>query len=81
MDFEETFTAVGKYASIQIILSIAAEHNLLLHQMDVKTAFINGLLEEEIYTKHPDGFVHDDCPHHVCKLKCALYGLKQSPRM
>uniref|UniRef100_A0AAV1UFR3 Reverse transcriptase Ty1/copia-type domain-containing protein n=1 Tax=Peronospora matthiolae TaxID=2874970 RepID=A0AAV1UFR3_9STRA len=49
--------------------------------MDVKTAFLNGMLEEEIYMKQPDVFVDANHPHHVCKLKRALYGLKQSPRM
>ena len=72
---------MAKFASIRIILSIAAQYKLVLHQMDVKTAFLNGLLEEEIYMKQPDGFVDPKHPDHVCKLKRALYGLKQSPRM
>uniref|UniRef100_A0AAV1U2T2 Reverse transcriptase Ty1/copia-type domain-containing protein n=1 Tax=Peronospora matthiolae TaxID=2874970 RepID=A0AAV1U2T2_9STRA len=81
VDFEETFAAVAKLASIRIIVSLAAQHNLVLHQMDVKTAFHNGTLEEEIFMKQPDGFVDANHPHHVCKLKRALYGLKQSPSM
>jgi len=81
VDFEETFAPVAKFASIRIILSIAAQYKLVLHQMDVKTAFLNGLLEEEIYMKQPNGFVDAKYPDHVCKLKRALYGLKQSPRM
>jgi transposase InsO family protein len=81
VDFEETFAPVAKFASIRIILSIAAQYNLVLHQMDVKTAFLNGLLDEEIYMKQPEGFVDPKYPDHVCKLKRALYGLKQSPRM
>ncbi|KAF1334706.1 Integrase catalytic core protein, partial [Globisporangium splendens] len=81
VDFEETFAPVAKFASIRIILSIAAQYKLVLHQMDVKTAFLNGLLEEEIYMKQPVGFVDPKYPDHVCKLKRALYGLKQSPRM
>ncbi|KAF1332324.1 Integrase catalytic core protein, partial [Globisporangium splendens] len=81
VDFEETFAPVAKFASIRIILSIAAQCKLVLHQMDVKTAFLNGLLEEEIYMKQPVGFVDPKYPNHVCKLKRALYGLKQSPRM
>uniref|UniRef100_A0AAV1VDM2 Reverse transcriptase Ty1/copia-type domain-containing protein n=1 Tax=Peronospora matthiolae TaxID=2874970 RepID=A0AAV1VDM2_9STRA len=81
VDFEETFEPVAKFASIRIIVSLAAQHNLVLHQMDVKTTFLNGVLGEEIYMKQPDGFVDVNHPHHTCKLKRALYGLKQSPRM
>jgi hypothetical protein len=81
VDFEETFAPVAKFASIRIILSIAAQYKLVLHQMDVKTAFLNGLLEEEIYMKQPVRFVDPKHPDHVCKFKRALYGLKQSPRM
>ncbi|KAF1318426.1 Integrase catalytic core protein, partial [Globisporangium splendens] len=81
VDFEETFAPVAKFVSIRIILSIVAQYKLVLHQMDVKTAFLNGLLEEEIYMKQPVGFVDPKYPDHVCKLKRALYGLKQSPRM
>ena len=81
VDFEETFAPVAKFTSIRIILSIAAQRGLILHQMDVKTAFLNGHLDEEIYMKKPEGFVGPDYPDHACKLKRALYGLKQSPRM
>lgn len=79
--FEETFAPVAKFTSIQIILSITAQHNLVLQQMDVNTAFLNGPLDEEIYMKQPDRFVAPKCPGHVCKLKRAPYRLKQSPRM
>ena len=81
VDFEETFAPVAKFTSIRIILSLAAHYQLVLHQMDVKTAFLNGILDEEIYMKQPEGFVDYNYPDHVCKLKRALYGLKQSPRM
>ncbi|GAB9477791.1 Integrase catalytic core protein, partial [Globisporangium polare] len=81
VDFEETFAPVAKFTSIRIILSIAAQYKLVLHQMDVKTAFLNGLLDEEIYMQQPVGFVDPKNPDRVCKLKRALYGLKQSPRM
>ena len=62
VDFEETFAPVAKFTSIRIILSIAAQYKLVLHQMDVKTAFLNGLLEEEIYMKQPEGFVDPKYP-------------------
>ena len=81
VDFQETFAPVAKSTSIRIILSIAAQYKLVLHQMDVKTAFLNGLLEEEIYMKQPEGFVDPKYPDLLCKLKRAFYGLKQSPRM
>jgi hypothetical protein len=81
VDFEETFAPVAKFTSIRIILSLAAHHGLMLHQMDVKTAFLNGQLDEDIYMKQPEGFIDSRNPDHVCKLKRALYGLKQSPRM
>ncbi|KAJ0388839.1 hypothetical protein ATCC90586_010927 [Pythium insidiosum] len=81
VDFEETFAPVAKFTSIRIILSLAAQYKLVLHQMDDKTAFLNGLLDEEIYMKQPEGFVDPKHPDHVCKLKRALYGLKQSPRI
>lgn len=81
VNFEETFAPVAKFTSIQIILSLAAQYKLVLHQMDVKTDFLNRTLDEEIYMKQPEGFVDSNYPDHVCKLKRALYGLKQSPRM
>lgn len=81
IDFEETFAPVAKFTSIRTILSIAARHKLMIHQMDVKTAFLNGNLDEEIYMKQPEGFVDQRHPDYVCKLKRSLYGLKQSPRM
>ncbi|KAG2763198.1 hypothetical protein PC129_g25308 [Phytophthora cactorum] len=60
---------------------MAAKYGLKLHQMDVKTAFLNGLLDEDIYMAQPDGYVDEDHPDYVYKLKRSLYGLKQSPRM
>ena len=67
VDFEETFAPVAKFTSIRMILSFAAQYNLVLHQMDVKTAFLNGLLNEEIYMKQPKGLVDSSRPNHVCK--------------
>jgi transposase InsO family protein len=80
VDFQETFAPVAKFTSIRCLLAIAAAEGLDVHQMDVKTAFLNGDLEEEIYMVQPEGFVEKGSEHLVCKLKKALYGLKQAPR-
>nr|GFA39838.1 copia protein [Tanacetum cinerariifolium] len=66
--------------AIQIFLAYAAHKNMVVYQMDVKTAFLNDNLREEVYVSQPDGFVDLDNPNHVYKLKKALYGLKQAPR-
>ncbi|KAG3103454.1 Retrovirus-related Pol polyprotein from transposon TNT 1-94 [Phytophthora idaei] len=81
IDYDETFAPVAKFTSIRAVLSMAAKYGLKLHQMDVKTAFLNGVLDEDIYMAQPDGYVDEDHPDYVCKLKRSLYGLKQSPRM
>jgi hypothetical protein len=76
IDYEETFSLVARYTSIQMIIFLATSMGWKLHQMDVKTTFLNGEIEEEIYIEQPDGFViHKES--HVCRLKKALYGLKQ----
>nr|GEX29393.1 hypothetical protein [Tanacetum cinerariifolium] len=80
IDFEETFAPVARLEAIQIFLAYAAHKNMVVYQMDVKTAFLNGNLREEVYVSQPDGFVDQDNPNHVYKLKKALYGLKQAPR-
>nr|GEV32769.1 retrovirus-related Pol polyprotein from transposon TNT 1-94 [Tanacetum cinerariifolium] len=66
--------------TIRIFIAYATNKNMIVNQIDVKTAFLNGILCEEIYVSQPDGFVDQDNPNHVYKLKKALYGLKQSPR-
>ena len=81
VDYHETYAPVVKMTSIRVLLSIVAIHDLELHQMDVKTAFLNGHLEEEIYMQQPEGFIARGNEHLVCKLKRTLYGLKQSPRV
>jgi hypothetical protein len=80
IDYEETFTPVAKYTSIRTIIALAAKIKWKLHQMDIKTDFLNGVIEEEVYIEQPQGFEVEDKKSHVCKLKKALYGLKQAPR-
>ncbi|GJR32609.1 retrovirus-related pol polyprotein from transposon TNT 1-94 [Tanacetum coccineum] len=80
INFEESFAPVARLEAIRIFLAFAAHMNMVVYQMDVKTAFLNGNLREEVYVSQPDGFVDPDKPNHVYKLKKALYGLKQAPR-
>ncbi|KAK1627567.1 hypothetical protein QYE76_001882 [Lolium multiflorum] len=79
-DFFDTYSPVARLTTIRVLLFLAASHGLLIHQMDVKTAFLNGELEEEIYMEQPDGFVVDGQEGKVCKLLKSLYGLKQAPK-
>jgi hypothetical protein len=79
-DFLDTYSPVARLTTIQVLLSLAASHGLVIHQMDVKTAFLNRELEEEIYIDHPDGFVANGQEGMVCKLLKSLYGLKQAPK-
>ncbi|GJZ40333.1 retrovirus-related pol polyprotein from transposon TNT 1-94 [Tanacetum coccineum] len=79
IDFEESFVPVARLEATSIFLAFAAHKNMVVYQMDVKTAFLNGNLREEVYVSQPDGFVDPDNPNHVYKLKKALYGLKQAP--
>jgi hypothetical protein len=76
----ETFAPVARLKSIRILLSIACHLGFKLYQMDVKSAFLNGVLQEEVYEEQPKGFQNPHHPHHVYKLKKALYGLKQDSR-
>ncbi|KAK1620384.1 hypothetical protein QYE76_025901, partial [Lolium multiflorum] len=80
VDFGETFAPVARLESIRILLAFASHHGFKLQQMDVKSAFLNGPLHEEVYVKQPPGFEDPHFPDHVFKLKKALYGLKQAPR-
>ncbi|GKC47647.1 retrovirus-related pol polyprotein from transposon TNT 1-94 [Tanacetum coccineum] len=80
IDFEESFAPVARLEAIRIFLAFAAHMNMVVYQMDMKTAFLNGNLREEVYVSQPDGFVDPDKPNYVYKLKKALYGLKQAPR-
>ena len=80
VDFRETFTPVAKFTTLRLLLSLIAENDWELHSMDVKTAFLNGELEEEIYMEFPEGVIAKHPPGHACKLIKAIYGLRQSPR-
>ena len=80
LDYEETFAPVAKLNSIRILLSLAVNLDRKLHQLDIKNAFLNGDLEEEIYMRIPLGFEKDHLKDKVCKLHKSLYGLKQLPR-
>ncbi|GJX78533.1 retrovirus-related pol polyprotein from transposon TNT 1-94 [Tanacetum coccineum] len=80
IDFEESFTLVARIEAIRIFIANAAHKNMTIYQMDVKTAFVNEELKEDVYVSQPEGFVNQDNPSHVYKLKKALYGLKQAPR-
>nr|GEW78109.1 hypothetical protein [Tanacetum cinerariifolium] len=79
IDFEESFTPVARIEAIHIFIANASHKNIMIFQMDVKTAFLNGKLKEEVYVSQLEGFVNQDNPLHVYKLKKALYGLKQAP--
>nr|GEV03775.1 copia protein [Tanacetum cinerariifolium] len=80
INFEESFASVARLKAIRIFLAFAAHMNMVVYQMDVKTAFLNGNLREEVYVSQLDRFVDTDNPNHVYKLKKALYRLKQAPR-
>nr|GEY75472.1 retrovirus-related Pol polyprotein from transposon TNT 1-94 [Tanacetum cinerariifolium] len=80
IDFEESFAPVARLEAIRIFLAYVAHKNMVVYQMDVNTAFLNGNLREKVYVSQPDGFVDQDNPNHVYKLKKAIYGLKQAPR-
>jgi hypothetical protein len=79
-DYEETFTPVARYTSIRSIISLATSMGWNLHQMDVKTTFLNGAIKEEVYIEQPQGFEVHSRDTHVFRLNKSLYGLKQTPR-
>ena len=80
LDYFDTYSPVTRITSIQMVLAIAALRNLEIHQMDVKTTFLNGDLDEEIYMEQPEGFVAPRQEKKVYKLVKSLYGLKQAPK-
>ncbi|KAL0374359.1 UNVERIFIED_CONTAM: Retrovirus-related Pol polyprotein from transposon TNT 1-94 [Sesamum radiatum] len=80
LDFFDTYSPVTRITSIRVLIAIAALYDLEIHQMDVKTAFLNGELDEEIYMEQPEGFVVPGQEKKVCRLVKSLYGLKQAPK-
>jgi hypothetical protein len=80
LDFGETYAPVARLEAIRILLAYACVYNFKLYQIDVKSVFLNGYINEEVYVEQPSDFEDDKKPNHVYKLKKALYGLKQAPR-
>lgn len=80
IDYDEVFAPVARMESIRLLLALAAHKSWEVHHMDVKSAFLNGNLEEEVYVSQPAGFIIDGAEHKVLRLRKALYGLKQAPR-
>nr|GFC65137.1 retrovirus-related Pol polyprotein from transposon TNT 1-94 [Tanacetum cinerariifolium] len=79
IDYDETFAPVARIEAIRLFLAYAAHKDFTVYQMDVKIAFLNGFLNEEVYVGQPPGFVRKQYPDHVYALDKALYGLKQAP--
>jgi len=80
IDYDETYAPVAKIEAIRLLLTYACLNGFKLFQMDVKSAFLNGFINDEVYVTQPPGFKDHKLPGHVYKLKKALYGLKQAPR-
>jgi hypothetical protein len=80
LDFNKTYALVARLELIRILLAYATYHGFKLYQMDVKSAFLNGPIKEEVYVEQPPGFEYSEYPTHDYKLSKALYGLKQAPR-
>jgi len=80
IDYDETYAPIARLKAIRILLAISSILQFKLFQMDVKSAFLNGFIKEEVYVAQPPGFTDYEFPDHVYKLKKALYGLKQAPR-
>ena len=80
LDYTDTFSPVVKASTVRVVLSLVVSHKWPLRQLNVKNAFLNGILHETVYMEQPSGYVDPRHPLHVCKLKKALYGLKQAPR-
>ncbi|GKD85693.1 zinc finger, CCHC-type containing protein [Tanacetum coccineum] len=81
IDYFDTYAHVARISTIRLLIALAATYNLVIHQMDVKTIFLNGDLEEEVYMKQPEGFIMPGNEHQVCKLIKSLYRRKQAPKL
>ena len=79
ISYDENFSPIARYSSIRSILSLLAHMGWCIHQMGVKTTFLNGIIEEEVYIEQPEGFKIFNSELHACRLKRAMYGLKQAP--
>nr|GEW14553.1 zinc finger, CCHC-type [Tanacetum cinerariifolium] len=80
IDYFNTYPSVARISTIRLLIAMASIHNLIIHQMDVKTAFLNGDLDEEVYMNQPQGFIIPGNENKACKLIKSLYGLKQAPK-
>jgi hypothetical protein len=80
LDFNDTFSPVVRASTVRIVLSITVSRGWTMRQLDVKNAFLHGLLQEQVYMEQPPGYADPSRPTHVCRLKKALYGLKKAPR-
>lgn len=80
VDYKEVFAPVARHDTIKLVISLAAQHSWPIYQLDVKSAFLHGELEEQVFIDQPPGYVKFGSEHKVYKLKKALYGLKQAPR-
>lgn len=79
IDYEETFALVARYSSIRSIITLATQMGWKIYQMDVKTTFLNGVIEEEMYIEQLEGFETFDQESHMCRIKKVVYSLKQTP--
>ncbi|CAM8978529.1 unnamed protein product [Rhodiola kirilowii] len=80
IDFDDVFAPVARMETVRLLIALAAQEGWRMHHMDVKTAFLNGELEDEVYVSQPRGFIEKESEHKVLKLHKALYGLRQAPR-
>jgi hypothetical protein len=80
IDYDETFSPIACFESLRLLLALAALEDWEIHQLDVKSVFLNGVLDEEIYMEQPQGFIIAGQEDKVCRLKKAIYGLKQASR-
>jgi len=80
VDYFDTYSPVARITSIRVLFALASIYKLYVHQMDVKTAFLNGDLKEKVYMEQPEGFILPGNEEKVCKLVKSLYGLKQAPK-